>query len=97
MTMMKDTHRQIAAMCRTPQPLEVITAAVGCTKVCLYNLVARGLLRNVGTRKRALLQVVEGVSVEPERTFRTPEHIVQASSVWHYARRVAGAVGREAA
>ena len=91
---MNDTHRQIAAMCRTPQPLEAITTRLGVTKMCLYNLVARGMLRNVGTRKRALLQVVQGVSVEPERTFTTPEHIAQAASVWHYARRVGAAAVR---
>lgn len=90
---MNDTHRQIAALCRTPQPIDAIVAAVGCRKMLVYNLVQRGLLRNVATRKRALLQVVEGRAVEAERAFATPAEIIQASSVWHYARRCGAAAG----
>ena len=90
---MKDTHRMIAALCRTPQPMDVIQANVDCTKAVIYLLVARGLLRNVGTKARGLFEVVEGVSVEPERTFEVPAQIVQCASVWDYARRL-GVEGR---
>lgn len=93
---MKDTHRMIAALCRTPQPMEAIQAHVGVTKAVIYLLVQRGLLRNTGTKARGLFEVVEGVSVEAERTFDVPRQIVQASSVWDYARRLGAQQGRAA-
>jgi hypothetical protein len=86
---MKDTHRRIAAMCRTPQTMDAIVDHVGCTKSLIYNLIARGMLVNHGNKRRAYLQTADGVMVEPERVFEAPAQVVQASSVWHYARRCA--------
>lgn len=86
---MKDTHRRIAAMCRTPQTMDAIVDHIGCTKGLIYNLVQRGMLINHGNKRRAYLQTADGVMVEPERVFEAPAQVVQASSVWHYARRCA--------
>lgn len=86
---MNDTHRRIAAMCRTPQTMDAIVDHIGCTKALIYNLVARGLLINHGNKRRAYLQTADGVMVEPERVFDAPVQVVQASSVWHYAHRCA--------
>ena len=86
---MKDTHRRIAAMCRTPQTMDAIVDHIGCSKALIYNLVARGMLVNHGNKRRAYLQTADGVMVEPERVFEAPAQVVQAASVWHYARRCA--------
>ena len=86
---MNDVHRRIAAMCRTPQTMDAIVDHIGCSKALIYNLVARGMLVNHGNTRRAYLQTADGVMVEPERVFDAPVQVVQASSVWHYARRCA--------
>lgn len=86
---MNDTHRRIAAMCRTPQTMDAIVEHIGCTKGLIYNLVQRGMLINLGNKRRAYLQTADGVMVEPERVFEAPAQVVQAASVWHYARRCA--------
>lgn len=82
-------HDRIAAFCRHPRTMDAIVEHVGCTKAVIYLLRQRGMLRNIGNKRGGLFQTVEGVSIEPERTFDVPDHIVQASSVWHYARRCA--------
>jgi hypothetical protein len=86
---MNDVHRRIAAMCRTPQTMDAIVGYIGCSKALIYNLVARGMLVNHGNKRRAHLQTADGVMVEPERVFEAPVQVVQAASVWHYARRCA--------
>jgi hypothetical protein len=86
---MNDMHRRIAAMCRTPQTLDAIVDHIGCTKALVYNLVSRGMLVNHGNKRKAYLQTADGVMVEAERVFDAPAQVVQASSVWHYARRCA--------
>lgn len=86
---MNDLHRTIASICVHPTPIHEITERAGCTKVTVYNLVTRGLLVNVGSKHRGLFKVADGVVVEAERTFNAPQQIVQVSSVWHYAQRLA--------
>lgn len=55
----------------------------------VYNLVQRGMLENVGTRRFGRFLVVPGTSLEPVREFRATPEIIQAASVWEYARRCA--------
>ena len=86
---MNDIHRRIASMCRTPQTMDAIRDHIGCSKALIYNLVARGMLVNLGNKRKAILRTADDVMVEPERVFDAPVQVVQASSVWHYARRCA--------
>lgn len=60
----------------------------------VYNLVQRGMLENVGTRRFGRFLVVPGTSLEPVREFRASPEIIQAASVWEYARRCAMEIGR---
>lgn len=82
-------HQRIAAICRDPVPMEVITERADCTAKDVYNLVQRGMLENVGTRRFGRFLVVPGTSLEPVREFRASPEIIQAASVWEYARRCA--------
>lgn len=86
---MNRTHEKIAAFCRNPQTIDAIVDHVKCTKAVIYLLRQRGMLRNIGNKRGGLFQVVEGISVEPVRMFETPNNIIQATSIWHYARRFA--------
>lgn len=85
---MSDTHDKIAAFCRTPQTMDAICAHAQCTRSLVYNLVARGMLKNVGSKRSGQFAAVESRVVEPERTWRETPQIVQAASVWHYAQRM---------
>lgn len=84
---MNDKYSRIAALCRKPVGINDILAATGCTKRTVYNLVARGLLRNIGTKAVGIYVVNEGVVVEKEREFKPQRAIEQVSSVWEYASR----------
>lgn len=84
---MNDTYQKIARACIKPQLIEDIQAITGCTKRMIYNLVARGMLVNIGTKARGLYIVNEHAVVEKDREFKPQKAIEQVSSVWHYAQR----------
>ena len=84
---MNDKYQRIAALCRNPTKIEDIQAHVGVTKRTIYNLVARGMLKNLGSKAMGLYVVNDGVSVEKEKDFKPMRAIEQVSSVWEYAAR----------
>lgn len=85
---MSVSHDRIAAFCRSPQTIDAICEHAKCNKVVVYNLVARGLLQNIGNKRYGRYVAIESKAIEPERTWREQPQIVQASSVWHYAQRM---------
>lgn len=84
---MNDRYQKIASICVKPSLIEDIAAGAGVTKRAIYNLVARGMLVNVGTGSRALYVMNDNVAIEKERVFKTLRAIEQVSSVWEYAHR----------
>ena len=80
-------HQRIAAICRDPVTMAVIVERTGCSQKDVYNLVQRGMLENVGSRRFGRFLVVPGTSLEPVREFRATPEIIQAASVWEYAYR----------
>lgn len=83
------TRRRILRLCETPQRPAAIMQAVQCSRESIKALVSDGLLRNVGEHNTPMYCVTPLVYAEPPKRFETPAQIVQASSVWHYARRMA--------
>lgn len=83
-------RKRALALCRTtPQTAEAIMAAGQCGRGFVSNLQRMNLIRNVGTPGQALYLATEIAFEEPVRKFEAPHCIEQASSIWHYARRIA--------
>lgn len=87
---MTPLQRQVISVCVRPQTMAKIMERTGCTPRTVYNMVARGMLMNIGNQRGGLYGLTENTMIEdPIRTFDAPPAIEQASSVWHYARRLA--------